>query len=578
MPQVIHTTSRGISFRRNESNYVLILKSPDVEQLKGLRENNFLVRFQVIQDDGSEKRIDDVHRLTNEQIKRYLGEPQKITEYFVYADVDAYKLYLKEKKSLNDRARHLLKNLPHDAIEDQRQRHRLESMDTDAIEHKRQRRRTEFMDNDAVEDQRQRHRVESMTEEAKEDQRQRHRVEFMTEEAKKVHRDRDRIRRRMPESDRVEFKDEEGVNLDPSSPSSRKISRALYESSQHGQEVRDLYESSQRAQDVRNLYESSQHGQEVRGVYSASRSFSSGAVLSLDQVEVPLPNDLRNACTDLTAAYMLFCERSGQFLNREVDYIHTVWGDANEKLDAVEMLKLDPEQIPILLQNNSHILKVVERIGKPLTDDEITDLIELARFHGYDQNARYLNCSCCGMGNYASGSEKFHRIGIPNSLQNDSLFALLVLSAEEIAEYQSHGEFCCIFNIFQHPFAENLFLHLIPKLCEVDFDSFSVFATFCDSCFKNLRLSKLPKFCAKTCDLMNFQAFPGIRKLTTLELLILSPIRLYGLKYLICENGTSSFNFTGHCIAVPQDGPEQLCKVNNKFWYFLSLSLFLSFF
>ena len=298
----------------------------------------------------------------------------------------------------------------------------------------------------------------------------------------------------------------------------------------------------------------------------------------MEQVEVPLPNDLRNACTDLTAAYMLFCERSGQFLNREVDYIHTVWGDANEKLDAVEMLKLDPEQIPILLQNNSHILKVVERIGKPLTDDEITDLIELARFHGYDQNARYLNCSCCGMGNYASGSEKFHRIGIPNSLQNDSLFALLVLSAEEIAEYQSHGEFCCIFNIFQHPFEENLFLHLIPKLCEVDFDSFSVFATFCDSCFKNLRLSKLPKFCAKTCDLMNFQAFPGIRKLTTLELLILSPIRLYGLKYLICENGTSSFNFTGHCIAVPQDGPEQLCKVNNKFWYFfisLSLSLFL---
>jgi hypothetical protein len=56
----------------------------------------------------------------------------------------------------------------------------------------------------------------------------------------------------------------------------------------------------------------------------------------LDQVEVPLPNDLRNACTDLTAAYMLFCERSGQFLNREVDYIHTVWGDANEKLEVSE--------------------------------------------------------------------------------------------------------------------------------------------------------------------------------------------------------------------------------------------------
>jgi hypothetical protein len=62
--------------------------------------------------------------------------------------------------------------------------------------------------------------------------------------------------------------------------------------------------------------------------------------------------------------------------------------------------------------------------------------------------------------------------------------------------------------------------------------------------------------------LMDFLAFPDIKELSTLELLILSPIRLYGLKYLICENGKESFSFSGHCIAVPQDGPDQLCKVN----------------
>jgi len=329
-------------------------------------------------------------------------------------------------------------------------------------------------------------------------------------------------------------------------------------------EIRADYEASPHGMEIRADYEASPHGMERKALFSASRSFSSRAELSLDQIEVPRPEDLHNACTDLTTAYMLFCERSGQFMNREADYIHTVWGDdANEKDDLRQMLKLDPEQIPELLRSNSHIVNVVDRIGKPLTDADKTDIINFTRSKGYDQSAVYLNCSCCGMGNYFTDSKNFNRVNIPTRQEIDSsIFISLVLSKEEIAEYLSHGVFKCVFNVYQHPFEENLFLYLIPRFCEVDQKTSIPFTIFCKPCFQILRVRQLPKFCVKNCDLMDFLAFPDIKELSTLELLILSPIRLYGLKYLICENGKESFSFSGHCIAVPQDGPDQLCKVN----------------
>jgi hypothetical protein len=273
----------------------------------------------------------------------------------------------------------------------------------------------------------------------------------------------------------------------------------------------------------------------------------------LDQIEVPGPEDLHNACTDVTKAYMLFFERSGQFMNREAEFIHNTWGDTEaERNLALDMLRNENldisnvDGIPEFLKSRSYLSEVVDRIGGSLDDDERTTIIEATRQRGYDQNARYLNCSCCGMGNFRSSFERFNCVDIPTIISNDSPLKLLVLSEEEVTNYLNHGDFKCIYNVVQQPFADSLYFFLIPNLCEVDCISLTLKATFCDHCYLNLwSQKKLPKLCVKSCDLMNFLAFPGIRQLTALEMLILSPIKLYGLKYMICENGNSSFSFSG---------------------------------
>ena len=269
---------------------------------------------------------------------------------------------------------------------------------------------------------------------------------------------------------------------------------------------------------------------------------------------------------------MLFFERSGLFVSREAEYIHSVFNcTSNDHELSIRKLLKDPmldiqdgETLPELLKQHTHILEVASRIGEPLRDGDITNLIKLTRQKGYDQNARYFNCACCGMGHYDCKAEPFFEWHIPG-IYNEKTFPKylqdLLLSDAEIAEYEGRGEFKCIYNVLEHPGADNLFYYLIPNLCEIDQTTGVVKAKFCNGCANSLwEKGQAPKLSVKYCDLLNFSRYPGMRQLTPLEMLILSPIKLYGLKYLICESGVT-FNFSGNCMAVPHDAPEMFCKV-----------------
>ena len=74
MPPVIHITTNGITFKRNASRYILILSSPDAEELKGLAEGCFLYGILVTHDDGSVVEIVDFQILKNEEIISLLNE------------------------------------------------------------------------------------------------------------------------------------------------------------------------------------------------------------------------------------------------------------------------------------------------------------------------------------------------------------------------------------------------------------------------------------------------------------------------------------------------------------------------